>query len=491
MRNTILLITIISLTLTGNANAQPDTLWTQTYGGEYDEQCLSIILTTDGGFALAGWTSTIRAGDWDFSLVRTDSDGEELWSQTYDDENRNICNSVIQTADGGFALAGYSQSLHGDIDRDFWLVVTDEEGEELWSQSYGGGDGDICYSLIQTADDGFVLAGYTQSFGEGDHDFWLVRIDEDGDELWSQTYEGEDRDVCYSIIETVGGGFVLAGYTRSFGAGSDFLLIKVDEDGEVVWSHNYSNENSAICYSAIQTRDGGFALAGTTYSLAEETWHFWLVRTDEDGDSLWSQTYVRRFADLCFQDGCNTIIQTPDGGFALAGVSSVCDNGAPANMWLVRTDNGGRELWSQNYLYYQNDEACFSAVQTDDNGFVMGGYKRERGDSDFLLVKTEPDPVSMPRIVEPEPPIEFTLFPAYPNPFNSTTRISYGLPVAAGVRIQAYDISGRLVETVVDEKLPAGYHSAVWNAPAVPSGVYLLRMESGRFATVRKVVLAR
>lgn len=170
-----------------SVNAQPDLLWTQTYGGIQLEECTSVIQTPDGRFALAG--STISFGDalTDFWLVRTDEEGEELWSQTYDGNDGDYCESVTQTADGGFALAGTSIS-YGEDESDFWLVRTDEEGEELWSQTYGGGQYDWCSSVIQTADGGFALAGETSSFGEGRSDFWLVKTGPDPVSIPSESF---------------------------------------------------------------------------------------------------------------------------------------------------------------------------------------------------------------------------------------------------------------------------------------------------------------
>ena len=367
-------------------NAEPESLWSQTYGGGSRDESYSVIQTTNGGFALAGYTQSFGAGRGDFWLVSTNEEGEELWSQTYGGNLEESCIAFVQTTDGGFALAGWTQSF-GEGEEDFWLVKTDENGDSLWSQTYGGEDEDVCTSIIQTADGGFALTGNTRSFGAGGNDFWLVKTDEDGEEFWSQTYGGEETDGCYSIIQTADGGFVLAGWTSSFGAGSyDFWLLKTDEDGDSLWSQTYGGEDVDICRSAVQTRDGGFALVGYTHSFGAGINDWWLVRTDEDGEELWSQTYGGEEMEYCY-----SIIQTADGGFALAGGTR--SFGAGVNdFWLVRTDEEGEDIWSQTYGG-EEWETCMSIIQTADGGFALTGNTRSfgAGDWDFWLVKTTPE----------------------------------------------------------------------------------------------------
>ena len=377
---------IILVTLLGCAvsiHAQPDSLWSYTYGGEVREYCYSIIQTADGGFALAGWTWSFGAGNYDFWLVRTDANGDSLWSRSFGGRSVEWCNSIIGTADGGFALSGYTWSF-GAGGYDFWLVRTDENGDSLWSRTFGGRDWDNCYALIQVADGGFALAGITNSFGAGGYDFWLVRTDENGDSLWSRTFGGgNDEWCCYSLIQTADGGFALAGRTGSFGAG--------EED-------------------------------------------FWLVRTDENGDSLWSRTFG---GDA--RDACCSLIQTADGGFALAG----------------GTDS-----------------------------FGVGFY-------DFWLVKTGPDPVSAP----PEPfiphPSSFILLEAFPNPFNAVINLEYNIPSASSLVISVSDLTGKEIARLTEGVSPAGHYRSSWNAGELPSGTYFLRMEDGTCNSVRAIQLLR
>lgn len=376
---------IITLTfLCSLAHAQPDTLWSKVFGGQEQEGGKSVLQTDDGDFVIAGFTGSYGAGGIDMWLVKTDEEGDTLWSKTFGGEQNEVCYSMIQSQDGGFLLAGMTASF-GAGGNDVWLLKTDEEGDSLWSKSFGGEDEDRCYSIIQTDDGGFALVGHTESFGSGDRDFWFVKTNEEGDSLWSKTYGGEDYEICFAIIQTDDGDFVLAGYTTSFGAGSrDVWLLRTDEEGDSIWSRTYGGEGDDRCYSMIETEDGDYALAGITTSFGFGTYDFWLLMTDEEGDSLWSRTYGGEMIEFC-----RSIIQTEDRGYALAGHTSSFGAGE-FDMWLVRTDEDGDLLFSKTFGGERRD-MCFATISSADDCFVLTGSVSSFGenDSDLWFIKTE------------------------------------------------------------------------------------------------------
>jgi len=495
MRRMTLCCLTLGLFVTAPLHAQPDSLWSRTYGGENSEECHSLIQTADGGYALAGTTESLGAGWTDFCLVRTDENGDSLWSRTYGGEGMDECYSLVQTADGGYALAGSTTSFGAGY-WNFRLVRTDENGDSLWSRTYGGIVGDRL-SLVQTWDGGYALAGWTY-YGAGGYGFWLVRTDENGDSLWSGTYGGHEDGECLSLVQTADGGYALAGWTYSFGAVGrwDFWLVRTDDNGDSLWSRTYGGEGMDICYSLVQTADGGFALAGYTYSFGAGESDFWLVRTDENGDSLWSRTYGGGS-----YEHCSSLVQTADGGYALAGYT--CSFGAgDGDFWLVRTDENGDSLWSRTYDGEGGDE-CYSLVQTADGGFALAGstWSSDAGYFDFWLVKLGPDPVSVPESDFILHPSAFILSPPYPNPFNAKAVTRYELRGASRVNLALYDINGRLVQTLMEGWQEAGEHRVVIDAnrwtdrnvyPTVlPAGVYLLRLTDGRQVGLSKVCLIK
>jgi hypothetical protein len=163
------------------------------------------------------------------------------WSKTYGGTNFDRANALVQTTDGGYALAGVTQSF-GAGSSDSWLVKTDSAGNVLWNQTYGGTNSDGTNALVQTSDGGYALAGYTASFGAGGYDFWLVKTDSTGNTLWNKTYGGTGDDWAYALVQTSDGGYALAGYTASFGAGGgDVWLVKTDVESGLAWADSSAN----------------------------------------------------------------------------------------------------------------------------------------------------------------------------------------------------------------------------------------------------------
>ncbi|MCK4435140.1 hypothetical protein KAU92_06580, partial [Candidatus Bathyarchaeota archaeon] len=205
----------------------PTTEWSRIYGGTNDDRAFSVVQTVDGGYAIAGETESFGAGGKDFWLVKTDWTGGTLWNRTYGGPNWDQPLSVVQTVDGGYAIAGETRSF-GNGSWDLWLVKTDASGSMQWNQTYGGPDIDRAFSVVQTVDGGYAIAGETRSFGNGTIDVWLVETNSTGHMQWNQTYGGVDWDYALSLVQTSDGGYAIAGTTESFGAGGrDFWLIKL------------------------------------------------------------------------------------------------------------------------------------------------------------------------------------------------------------------------------------------------------------------------
>ena len=201
--------------------------WENTFGGISNELPCSLIQTTDGGFVLAGWTTSYGAGGRDFWLVKTDTNGQAEWNKTYGGIADEDANSLIQTADGGFVFVGGTGS-YGAGSGDFWIMKMDANGQAEWNQTYGGIDDDFAASAVQTTDGGYAFAGGTESYGAGETDFWLVKTDANGQAEWNHTFEETTSEGPISLIQTTDGGYAFVGTTGSFGAGNgDMWLVKV------------------------------------------------------------------------------------------------------------------------------------------------------------------------------------------------------------------------------------------------------------------------
>lgn len=391
----LLLLIILAIPYTwtispNQTNPELSEPFSQTYGKEEtDDNAQALVQTADGGFALAGITWSYGAGNNDMWLVKTNADGVIQWHQTYGGPARDRARALIQTADGGFALAGDTWS-YGAGNNDMWLVKTDANGVMQWNQTYGGVKEDGACALVQTADSGFALAGRTSSYGAGNNDMWLVKIDANGVLQWSQTYGGAADDVVSALVQTIDGGFALAGDTSSYGAGNnDLWLIKIDANGAVQWDQTYGGSERDWASALVQTADEGFAIAGSTSSNSVGYRDMWLVKTNANGVAQWAEVYGGSG-----REEAEALILTADGGFALAGFTTGIDWVDFVDMLLVKTDAYGVVQWQRTYGGTLHDVAS-ALVQTVDGGFALAGITAASwflpyyGGGDMWLLKTD------------------------------------------------------------------------------------------------------
>ena len=305
--------------------------WNRTYGSAGN--ALAVIQTIDDGFALTGYTESYEEGFKDVWLVKTDAYGMTQWNRTIGGPTDDWAEAIIQTADGGFALIGVTNSF-GEGLLDAWLVKTDTEGYTQWTLTFGGPADDWAEAIIQTADGGIAIAGYSESYEAGyytETDAWIVKTDLRGELQWNRIYGGSGHEYAYSVIQTIDGGFAFTGSTSSYGVGSDDVwLVKTDPRGMVQWNRTYGGSARDGARSFIQTVDGGFTLAGYTESYEFGFKDVWLVKTDNYGVIQWNSTYGGP-AD----DWASAIIQTVDGGFVLAGYTSSYGAGY-SDAWLLK-----------------------------------------------------------------------------------------------------------------------------------------------------------
>ncbi len=229
----------VAVFISTGTNAWAQSYWARTYGGDNTDLALSSQTTPDGGFIVAGHTDSFGAGDWDFWILKLNSSGSIQWQKTYGGGGLDAGPSIQTTSDGGFIVAGTTDSF-GAGGYDFLVLKLDSSGNIQWQKTYGANGDDSATSIQATSDGGFIVTGATDSFGAGLEDFWILRLDSSGNIVWQKTYGGSLEDVATSIQATSDGGFIVAGATDSFGAGSsDFWILKLDSTGhpmaEIVW----------------------------------------------------------------------------------------------------------------------------------------------------------------------------------------------------------------------------------------------------------------
>ncbi|MDC3029867.1 hypothetical protein OA183_00560, partial [Flavobacteriales bacterium] len=355
--------------------------WEQTYGFESNNVGKSVQQTSDGGYIITGSTSNPGVYG-DIYLIKTDGNGNELWSQTFEG---GYCEgkSVQQTNDGGYIICGTTTVESNSF---CWLIKTDGSGNELWSQTFVGIDGSNGESIQQTNDGGYIITGYTYSPGNF-YDLYLIKTDESGNELWSQIFGGTGGDVGHSVQQTTDGGYIITGSTSSFGNGSsDVYLIKTDGNGNEIWTMTYGGTNNESGYSVQQTNDGGYIISGSTISLGNQGYHsdILLIKINVSGNEQWSQTFGGEDDDVGF-----SLQQTTDGGYIICGDTESFGNGG-SDVYLIKTDSQGDSLWTKTIGGPSSDNG-YCVQQTSDGGYIITGsttFSFGNG-NEVYLIKTD------------------------------------------------------------------------------------------------------
>jgi len=315
------------------------------YGGASRDYGSSVVQTSDGGYAILGTTESYGAGAADVWLIKTDAAGTPLWNQTYGGASADFGLSVVQTWDGGYTILGTTESYGAGL-LDVWLIKTDAAGTHLWNQTYGGASSDYGSSMVRTWDGGYAIVGSTESYGAGAADVWLIKTNATGNHLWNQTFGGANGDGGFSVVWdwAGGGGYAIAGYTTSYGAGAtDVWLIKTDAAGTPLWNQTYGGASDDYGFSVVQTRDGGYAIVGYTASYYAGSDLVWLIKTDIYGNKIWDRIYGG--ANL---DRGSTVVQTSDGGYAIGGTTESYGAGS-LDMWLVQFNPNGESGLAWTY----------------------------------------------------------------------------------------------------------------------------------------------
>ena len=333
------------------ADTNGDTLWTRTYGGSALDQCSSVLQASDGGYVIAGKTRSSGAGYADYYLVKMDSMGVMEWSRTYGGDHMDECYTVKRTLDGGYILGGATWSF-GEGASDVWLVKTDADGDTLWTRTYGGVHDDYCVDVVQVADSGYVMAWMGDYSDQG---VWMAKLDSTGNLFWSRIVT--DPKGCWCFRQTLDGGFIFGGDSSTYGCEDyDFWLMKTDDHGIPFWSRTYRSEYPDICYDVIETMDGGFAMAGYCEYCGSGYRDFRMLKADADGDSMWSCTYGGSNSDECASvrqdaDGCYLLAGTgwPGVGWSdlcVVKTDAECENWTPvAPEVIIEIESDNVRLW--------------------------------------------------------------------------------------------------------------------------------------------------
>ncbi|MBL4656995.1 MAG: hypothetical protein JKX73_03280, partial [Flavobacteriales bacterium] len=304
-------------------SSSADTTFVYTYGGLRYEEGTSMVVTADSGYAMLGTSGSFGFGNSDIYLVKADSNGNYLWSKNYGGTGTDVGLSIKETADSGFIFCGYTNSS-GAGGYDVYLVRTDAQGDTLWTNTFGGFDWDMGFDVVQTSDGGFAIAGETFSFGAGDNDVYLIKTNAAGDSLWTRTYGGVEQDYARSLFETADSGFIVGGATYTYDVDSgDAYLIKTNALGDTSWTGNYGGTRSDWINSVIQAADSGYAFIGTSKSYLAKNKDIYVGKVNSSGVMSWFNPLGSIEGD---EEGSD-LVQLPNSSYALISYSNFFGEG--------------------------------------------------------------------------------------------------------------------------------------------------------------------
>jgi hypothetical protein len=368
----------------------------------------TVKQTTDGGYIVCG-TLLLDSANSDVFLLKTTATGDTTWFKHYGGPANEFGEAVVQTPDGGYAVAGIINSAGAGL-ADVYVFKTNPIGDTLWTRAFGGSGDELGQSIANTRDTCLLITGHSDTFGPRG-DFYVLKLKATGDTIWTKTYGGLRHDHGYSGQQTSDGGYVCAGHSLSFGSSGGYYVVKTNAFGDTLWTKGYGGKADSYCYSISQTREGGYILGGYTNAFGAGQSDFWILRTNSTGDTLWSRTYGGTGADIC-----SCVKQTRDGGFVLLGTTTSFGFGN-SDVYLVKIDPSGRELWSKTYGGLQND-AGYDLDTTSDGGFIIGAASQSfvNGINSTYLIKTDSNgnsgchQVTPPTLVLGATPTVFPLF---------------------------------------------------------------------------------
>lgn len=381
----------------------PQEEWNRTFGGSSSDAGTFVQRTRDGGYIITGYTSSYGADapfSWlikvqhrgDLWLIKTDSQGNREWDRTYGGLGKDLGFFVQQTEDGGYLIVGGKKSFWIIGNYDLWAIKTDEKGKTLWEKTYGMSGEDLGFSGQQTIDGGYILAGYA-SFSQG-RKARIVKIDSQGNKI-QDTVTGRLNSEAACVKLTDDGGCIITGYTQPSDAKKeDVWLIKSDSNGTMQWQKTFGGVNRDLGLSVQQTNDGGYVVTGFTESFGVGEGDVWLIKTDAQGGEEWNRT----FGGVNFESGAS-VIQTKDGRYVITGYKTISAENRTGysrlftsphqgRLWLIKTDEQGKSLWDLSLGGSGNDWGnC--VLEAQDGGYVVAGVTESfgAGKEDVWLIK--------------------------------------------------------------------------------------------------------
>jgi arginine repressor len=455
-------------------------VWSKVYGGPNDDEAYAVQQTTDGGYIVGGYTRSFGIQYYDAFLLKTDANGDTLWTKTYGGLGSDFGNTIAQTNDGGYIMAGYTtkSTIAGDT-ASIYLVKTDAQGNLLWQKLLGAGNQVTdAYSIKQTADKGFVITGYTNGFGEINGDAFLIKTDSLANPIFTKTYGYKGADWGNSIWLTTDGGYVIGGSysTDSTSTDIDAYIIKTDINGDTLWTKTFGGAGSDYGQYIKQTTDGGYVLGGYTNSFGNGNYDTFVLKIDANGDTLFMKTFGGTG-----DDEANCLVQTNDGAYALAGQSSSFGKGA-YDFYFFKTDKAGNNTCNQTNVHAAKRKprtivATVSMLQNLPNASQLSASPK-------MNAGATPTDACNPLDIS-EFNISKALLKVFPNPTNGLFTISLTNMDEEKAKLSVQNILGKTVyttNTITNREI---------NLQHLVNGTYFLQVQMGGENYTQKIIIVK
>lgn len=426
-----------------------------------------VIQMPDHGFMMVGTTGSTGTEGNSIYLLKVDSFGKFQTQRTYGySTNDEWATNVFMTQDTLLVISGYTNSI-GAGGYDGYVIKTKRNGDTLWSRTYGWSDWDFIHDGVETYDGNYVFAGETYSSSKGKNDLYYFKTNRNGAPLWIKRYGTDSAETINSIIETSDSNLVMCGYTQDGNRAKDILVIKTDPNGDTLWEKRYGGSQNDIATSLLEAKDGNIVIAGVTASMGFGGYDFYLMKLNQNGDSIWAYNFGGTKDDFC-----NKVLETPKGEFFLGGWSKSFFAPVQDAVWY-HTNGNGNYMSSGNAVFSQGNEQAFNAGDVCyDGSFVFGGISKALGNGleDYYLVKADTVGLSvanskyMVSIDEPQ----INGLQVYPNPTKSSINISTQEMLS---QIKLFDCTGRLISVI-----NTSANNQIINLEMLHKGIYLLQI---------------
>jgi hypothetical protein len=310
--------------------------------------------------------------------------GQTFWKRAYGGVYREFANAITPTPDGNFIIAG--ETYCAGILRDIFLLKIKPDGDTLWTKTYGGTGSEEAHAITPTPDGNFIVAGYTTSSGAGNGDVFLLKIKPNGDTLWTKTYGKAGSDGASAVTSTGDGNFIVAGYSVYSDTGwSKIFLLKINTDGDTLWTKTYGGTGHNEARAITATQDGNYFVTGVMYS-GTDSYDTYLLKIKPDGDTVWTKTFRAAYQGFVF---ASTALSNGDFIIAAAG-------GGYSGICLQKVNPSGDTIWTKTYYGpYGSYEAAFSVTEAADGNCIVAGRLAlldvDLGHEDVFLMKINPD----------------------------------------------------------------------------------------------------